>query len=178
LVAMDVGKILEYSASANSEGVAGGGVIGKIVNNLKPTVALLKVETKGFAVGDSVKLVIDEERFTAKILRLVDDPPGIVVQFNQYVNGSGQERLKEVALVTKPSVSGILIPKSSLWFKGEEQGVYVVVNGAIQYRKVKILDQNEEYLVVENLPHGIPVITNPRMGLDGLVMNLKNVRES
>lgn len=194
LLAMDVGKILqptqelsttqeaqeaqEPSSPQSSGSVAAGKVIGKIVNNLKPTVAVLKVEPKGYEVGKSVKLIIDDQNYSAKILRLLDNPHGLVVQFNQYINGTSQKRLQDISLVQRPSVSGVLVPKSSLWSKGEEQGVYVVKEGAIQYRKVKILDQNDQVICVENLPHGIPVITNPRTGIDGLIMNIKNVSQS
>lgn len=191
LLAMDVGKILqptqelsttqeaqEPSPPQSSGSVAAGKVIGKIVNNLKPTVAVLKVEPKGYEVGKSVKLIIDDQNYSAKILRLLDNPHGLVVQFNQYINGTSQKRLQDISLVQRPSVSGVLVPKSSLWSKGEEQGVYVVKEGAIQYRKVKILDQNDQVICVENLPHGIPVITNPRTGIDGLIMNIKNVSQS
>lgn len=194
LLAMDVGKILqptqELSATRETQeaqeppppqssgSVAAGKVIGKIVNNLKPTVAVLKVEPKGYEVGKSVKLIIDDQNYSAKILRLLDNPHGLVVQFNQYINGTSQKRLQDISLVQRPSVSGVLVPKSSLWSKGEEQGVYVVKEGAIQYRKVKILDQNDQVICVENLPHGIPVITNPRTGIDGLIMNIKNVSQS
>ncbi|WP_018212648.1 HlyD family efflux transporter periplasmic adaptor subunit [Desulfitobacterium hafniense] len=191
LLAMDVGKILqptqELSATQEAQeaqeplspqssgSVAAGKVIGKIVNNLKPTLAVLKVEPKGYEVGKSVKLIIDDQNYSARILRLLDNPHGLVVQFNQYINGTSQKRLQDISLVQRPSVSGVLVPKSSLWSKGEEQGVYVVKEGAIQYRKVKILDQNDQVICVENLPHGIPVITNPRTGIDGLIMNIKNV---
>ena len=194
LLAMDVAKILqptqelsttqeaqeaqEPSPPQSSGSVAAGKVIGKIVNNLKPTVAVLKVEPKGYEVGKSVKLIIDDQNYSAKILRLLDNPHGLVVQFNQYINGTSQKRLQDISLVQRPSVSGVLVPKSSLWSKGEEQGVYVVKEGAIQYRKVKILDQNDQVICVENLPHGIPVITNPRTGIDGLIMNIKNVSQS
>ncbi|MEM5818991.1 MAG: HlyD family efflux transporter periplasmic adaptor subunit, partial [Desulfitobacterium hafniense] len=98
LLAMDVGKILqptqelsatqeaqeaqEPSPPQSSGSVAAGKVIGKIVNNLKPTVAVLKVEPKGYEVGKSVKLIIDDQNYSAKILRLLDNPHGLVVQFN------------------------------------------------------------------------------------------------
>ncbi|MGE4271391.1 MAG: HlyD family efflux transporter periplasmic adaptor subunit [Desulfitobacterium sp.] len=157
--------------------VASGKVIGKIVNNLLPTVAVIKVDTQGYEVGKNVKVLINDQSFTAKIMRLLDDPQGLVVQFNQYIDGTSRQRFQEIALVVKPTVSGILIPKSSLWIKGEEQGVYVVQESAIQYRKVKILDENDEFVCVENLPHGIPVIINPRASLDGLTINIKNVTQ-
>lgn len=160
-----------------SGNVAKGKAIGKIVNNLKPTVAVLNINTQGYEVGKSIKLVINDQSYNAKVLRLLDNPQGLVVQFNQYINGTSQQRIQNISLVVKPSVSGVLIPKSSLWIKGEEQGVYVVQEGALNYRKVKILDENDQVICVENLPHGIPIISNPRVGLDGLVMNLKNISQ-
>lgn len=204
LLAMDVGKILQQTVvtqdhSQATEGdqaaqatqdtqvvqasqnpgdyVASGKVMGKIVNNLKPTVAVLNINTQGYEVGNTVKLVINNQSYNAKILRLLDNPQGMVVQFNQYINGTSKQRVQDISLVVKPSVSGVLIPKSSLWIKGEEQGVYVVQEGALQYRKVKILDENDQVICVENLPHGIPIVSNPRTGLDGLIMNVKNISQ-
>lgn len=175
LLAMDVNKILEQT-SAFKEDSRGGSVnsriIGKVVNNLAPTSAVLNIATSGYEVGNTLRFIIDGQTYSAKIQRIMDNPQGVVVRFNQYINGSSEQRMQEVELITKPTVSGILIPKSSLWFRGEEQGVYVVREGAIQFRKVKILDENEEYICVDSLPHGIPVIVNPRDGLDGLLMNI------
>lgn len=180
LIDMDLSKVLQQmieppQTAQNMEvGVANGRVIGKVVNNLQPTVAVVKMDPEGYKVGKNIKLIINEQSYSAKILRLLEDPKGLVVQFNQYIDGTSQQRLLDISLVVKPSVSGIIIPKSSLWIKGEEHGVYVVKEGAIQYRKVKILDENDQVICVDNLPHGIPIITNPRAGLDGLTMNVKS----
>lgn len=175
LLAMDVHKVIEQTSNFKEDtqgGSANSRIIGKIVNNLVQTSAVINMSTAEYQEGNTLRLIIDDQTYSAKILRLLDNPQGVVVQFNQYINGSSEERIQEIALIAKPTVSGILIPKSSLWYRGEEQGVYVVREGSIQYRKVKILDEDEEYICVENLPHGIPVIVNPRDGLAGLLMNI------
>lgn len=175
LLTMDLSKVLEQSAtSKDGEGaVQNGGVIGKITNNLRPTVAVIKIApTEENKLGKTLKFTIDGYVYSAKVVRLLDNPPGLVVQFNQYVEGTAKQRIQEISWISRPAVEGVILPKSTLWNKGEEQGVYVVQAGVIQFRKVKVLDENEQEVCIEGLPHGIPVIINPRSGLEGLTMNV------
>jgi putative membrane fusion protein len=175
LLTMDLSKVLEQSAFAkDGEGVVqNGGLIGKITNNLRPTVAVIKIApTEENKLGKTLKFTINGYGYSAKVVRLLEYPPGLVVQFNQYVEGTAKQRLQEISWISRPAVEGVILPKSTLWNKGEEQGVYVVQGGVIQFRKVKILDENEKEVCIEGLPHGIPVIINPRSGLDSLTMNV------
>lgn len=175
LLTMDISKVLEQStATKEGEGaVQNGGVIGKITNNLRPTVAVIKIApTEENKLGKSLKFTINGYGYSAKVVRLLEDPPGLIVQFNQYVEGSAKQRIQEISWISRPAVEGVILPKSTLWNKGEEQGVYVVQGGVIQFRKVKVLDEDEKVVCIEGLPHGIPVIINPRSGLDGLTMNV------
>lgn len=175
LLTMDLSKVLEQSGtSKDGEGaVQNGGVIGKITNNLRPTVAVIKIaSTAEYKLGKTLKFTINGYGYSAKVVRLLDNPPGIVVQFNQYVEGTAKQRMQEISWTSRPAVDGVILPKSTLWNKGEEQGVYVVQGGVIQFRKVKVLDENEQEVCIEGLPHGIPVIINPRSGLEGLTMNV------
>lgn len=177
LLAMDLSKVLEQSStSKNEEGlVQSGGTIGKITNNLRPTVAVIKIApNEEHKLGKTLKFTINGQGYSAKVVRLLKDPQGMVVQFNQYVAGTAKQRMQEISWTTRPAVEGIIVPKSTLWNKGEEQGVYVAQGGVIQFRKVKVLDENEEDVSVDGLPPGIPVIINPRSGLEGLTINVKN----
>lgn len=176
LLAMDLSKVLDQNATPkdSSSSVQTGETIGKMVNNLRPTVALIKItpseETK---LGKTLKFSINGQVYSAKVVRVQEDPPGIVVQFTQYVEGTANQRIQEISWNTQPSANGVIISKSTLWNNGEEQGVYVVLEGVLQFRKVKVLDENDQWVCVENLPYGIPVIINPRSGLDGLTMKVK-----
>jgi putative membrane fusion protein len=176
LLVMDIGKALEKNgASPKVDGsVQSGGRFGKIVNNLRPTVAVIEMaSTEEHKVGKTLRFRINNQTYSAKIIRLLENPLGMVVQFNQYIEGSAERRMQEIDWTSKPIVNGVIVPKSSLWNKGEEQGVYVAVEGILQFRKVKVVDENEHEVCVEGLPHGIPVIINPHEGLDGLTMNVK-----
>lgn len=176
LLAMDLSKVLEQSStSKNGEGIVQkGGIIGKITNNLQPTVAIIKIApTEDYKLGKTLKFTIKGQDYSAKVVRLLDNPQALVVQFNQYVEGTAKQRMQDISWTSRPAVDGVIIPKSALWNKGEEQGVYVVQGGVIQFRKVKVLDGNEQNVCVEGVPHGIPVITNPRSELEGLTMNVK-----
>jgi len=175
LLSMDLSKVLEQSsASKEGEGpVQNGGVIGKITNNLRPTVAVIKIApTEEYKLGKTLKFTINGLGYSAKVVRLLDNPQGMVVQFNQYVEGTAKQRMQEISWTSRPAVDGVILPKSSLWNKGEERGVYVVQGGVIQFRKIKVLDEDEQEVCIEGLPYGIPVIINPRSGLDGLTMNV------
>lgn len=176
LLTMDLSKVLEQSSTSKDGAgiVQKGGIIGKITNNLRPTVAVIKIApTEEYKLGKTLKFTIHGQGYSTKVVRLLDNPQGMVVQFNQYVDGTAKQRMQEISWTSSPAVDGVILPKSTLWNKGEEQGVYVAQGGVIQFRKVKVLDQNEQEVCVEGVPHGIPVIINPRSGLEGLTMNAK-----
>lgn len=84
-----------------------------------------------------------------------------------------ENRRQEFVWNSQPSVKGIIIPKSSLWPKGEEMGVYVLFNGVIRYQKVVVLDQDETQVCVEGLTGGLPVVINPKNGIEGMPASAK-----
>ncbi|MDD2234966.1 MAG: HlyD family efflux transporter periplasmic adaptor subunit [Desulfitobacteriaceae bacterium] len=159
----------EKAIVRETDPVQPGGAAGKIVNNLVPTEAFIEMPSlDNLVIGKSLRFNITDQLQTAKIILKSENPLGIVVQFNQFVDGSVQNRRQEIVWVSQPSVKGVIIPKSSLWFHGEEQGVYVINEGVIQYRKVNILDQDETQVCIEGLAPGMLVVTNPGKGIEGL----------
>lgn len=176
LLEMDLAKIVEQkgNSQAQSDIVQAGAPMGKMVNNLIPTEAFVELNPSAdLSVGKTIKLNLNGQVQSAKIMRKSDDPQGIVVRFNQYLDGTVNSRIQDVKWISRPPISGIVIPKSALITKGEELGVYVVQEGIFQYRKVKVLDENDTLICVENLPSGIPVVKNPRAGIEGLSANVK-----
>jgi hypothetical protein len=152
-----------------------GGAAGKIVNNLVPTEAFIEMPSlDNIVIGKSIRFTVTGQVQTAKIILKAERPLGIVVQFNQFVDSSVENRRQEIVWDSQPSVSGIIIPKSSLWSRGEEQGVYVIVDGVIHYRKVNIVDQDETQVCVEGLTGGLPVVVNPKNGIEGMPASVKN----
>jgi len=178
LIMMDLNKLLTQTANVKMgvETVQAGEVIGKIVNNLTPTVAFLELPSiDGLSDGKSVRLTVGNQTVSAKILRRSDQPKGVIVQFPHYIDGTGVQRRQEVTWIYRSPTNGVLIPKAALWTQGEELGVFLWSEGVVQFRKVKVLDEDEEWACIENLPSGIPVVTTPRDGLEGLVANVKNI---
>ena len=99
---------------------------------------------------------------------------GVVVLFPYYIDGSATKRRQEVTWIYQSPTSGTLIPKSALWTQGEEIGIFLWNEGVVQFKKVKVLDQNDKQVCIEKLPSGIPIVITPRNGLDGIVADVRN----
>ncbi len=171
----NLAELLSQKATAqDTDSIQAGGVIGKIVNNLVPTEAFIELPSlENIIIGKNIRLTIAGQVQVAKVILKSERPLGTVVQFSQFVDGSVENRQQEIVWDYQPSVSGIIVPKSSLWTQGEEQGVYVIVEGVIHFRKVEILDENETQVCVNNLPSGMPVVTKPRKGIEGMPASVK-----
>lgn len=178
LISMDLDKLLALTSNVRTAGatVQAGEVVGVMVNNLLPTQAFIELPSlDGLIVGKSLRLTTGNQTVNAKILRKSDKPMGVIVQFPYYVDGSTAKRHQDVTWIYLPPTSGVLVPKSALWTQGEEQGIFLWAEGVVHFKKVKVLDQDDNQACIENLPSGIPVVTNPRNGLEGLVANVKNI---
>lgn len=176
LVAMDLNKLLTQTPSlkTSSDTVQQGEVLGKIVNNLLPTMAFLELPSID-DVGKTMRVTIGNQTVSVKVLRKSDQPKGVIVQFPYYMDGTAVQRQQEVTWIYRPPTNGVLIPKAALWTQGEEQGVFLWSEGVVQFRKVKVLDEDDNMACIGNLPSGIPVVITPRAGLEGLVAEVKNI---
>lgn len=178
LTTMDLDKLLAQTANVKSPGdtVQTGDVVGKIINNFNPTMAFLELSSiDGLVVGKTLRITTGNQTVNAKIIRKSEQPKGAIVQFPSYIDGSAVNRRHEVTWIYSPAVSGVLIPKSALWTKGEELGVFLWNEGVVQFKKVKVLDQDDAQVCIDNIPSGIPVVINPRDGLEGLIAKVKNI---
>ena len=95
--------------------------------------------------------------------------------FPHYINGSATQRRQEVRWIYRSPTNGVLVPKSAVWIQGEEQGVFLWSEGVIHFRRVTIVDQDDNFVCIENLNSGVPVVITPRDGLEGLVADAKNI---
>ncbi|MGI6119294.1 MAG: HlyD family efflux transporter periplasmic adaptor subunit [Desulfosporosinus sp.] len=178
LTFMDLDKLLSQTANVKIPGVhvQAGESIGKIVNNLSQTRAFLELTSiEGLTVGSHIRLTVGEQTVSAKILRKSEKPTGVVVMFPHYIDGSAINRRQEVIWSYRPPTSGVLVPRSALWIQGEELGVFLWSEGVIHFKKVKVLDQNDHQVCIENLVSGIPIVITPRDGLEGLAANVKKI---
>ncbi|HWQ43868.1 MAG TPA: HlyD family efflux transporter periplasmic adaptor subunit [Desulfosporosinus sp.] len=178
LASMDLEKLMAQTAKVKTAGatVQEGEVVGKIVNNLIPTQAFIELSSiDELTVGKTLRIRKGDQTASAKILRKSDKPMGVVVQFPYYLDGSASARRQDVTLIYLPPTSGVLVPKSALWTRGEELGIFVGSEGVVHFKKVKVLDQDDNQACIEGLPNGIPVVATPRDGLEGLIVNVKNI---
>ncbi|SHH63809.1 HlyD family efflux transporter periplasmic adaptor subunit [Desulfosporosinus lacus] len=178
LISMDLNKLLTQTSSLKTSEatVQKGEVLGKIVNNLIPTMAFLETPNiDELTVGKTMRVTAGNQTISAKVLRKSDQPKGVIVQFPHYIDGTAAQRRQEVSWIYRPPTNGVLIPKSALWTQGEELGVFLWSEGVVQFKKVKVLDEDDKMACIMDLPNGIPVVITPRDGLEGLVANVKNI---
>lgn len=176
-LAMDLNKLLDTPGipTEPQEVVQAGATVGKIVNNLEPTVGFVELQdVSELELGQTLRFTIDGQRQNGKIIRKSENPRGVVVSFTQFVNSSVGERQQEITWHVSPDVNGVVVPQSALYTQGEEIGVYLVVEGVLHFRPVAIIDQDEQQVCVGNLPSGISVVQNPRPGLEGIPVQVKN----
>ncbi|WP_368294034.1 HlyD family efflux transporter periplasmic adaptor subunit [Dehalobacter sp. TBBPA1] len=143
--------------------------IGKMVNNLYPSWVFVYLGIQdSLAVGDVVAFVIDDEEYYGTVMKLSAQPGGAVIRFSQYVQGTEENRIREIAWRFKSPTKGLVVPASALCTSGEEKGVYVLEDGVIRYQGVIVKDSNENLVCVEGLPEGVQVVVNPREGIEGM----------
>jgi len=163
-------KLVDDKAYGNiSDKVSANEIIGKIVNNLSSSWAFVYLsDTDGLWKGDTINLVINEKNYTADIEKISNQPCGVVVKFTQYVNEGVEKRIENIIWSYKSPTEGIIVPLSSLCIIGEESGVYVVEEGVVCFKTVRIIDKNDEFMCVENIPEGIRVVVNPSENIEGI----------
>jgi len=178
LTTMDLNRLIAQTAKVKTSGasVQTGEFVGKIVNNLIPTQAFLELTSiEGLTVGKTIRITVGEQTVNARILRKSENPTGVIVLFPHYIDGSAIKRRQEVTWIYQSPTNGVLVPRSALWTQGEEQGVFLWSEGVVQFKKAKVLDQDENYVCIENLKSGIPIVITPRKGLEGLVADVENI---
>ncbi|HUX47152.1 MAG TPA: HlyD family efflux transporter periplasmic adaptor subunit [Desulfosporosinus sp.] len=178
LSSMDLDRLLAQTANIKIPGtsVQAGEFVGKIVNNLIPSQAFLELTSiEGLTVGKMMRLTVGEQTVSAKVLRKSEKPMGVVVLFPYYIDGSATKRRQEITWIYQSPTSGVLVPRSALWAQGEELGVFLWNEGVVHFKKVKVLDQDDNLACIENLTSGIPIVITPRNGLEGLVADVKNI---
>lgn len=174
---MELNKLLHMQSSAQDiTTVYSGQAMGKMVNNLAPTTAFVELGSlDGLSLGKSLRFRMGDKIFSGKIIRQSDNPTGVVLEFNQYIDSSVEQRTQEMTWITKPEGKGIVVPRSALWTRGEEQGVFAVIEGVLHFRQVNVQDENETEAAVEGLPSGLLVVKNPESDLDGRPARLSPV---
>lgn len=69
--------------------------------------------------------------------------------------------LPEVTVVTR-RVEGVIVPRSALIVRNARPGLYLVASGSPIFRHVTVLAVDDTHAVVDPVPVGTPVVTNPK----------------
>ncbi|QHA01177.1 hypothetical protein GQ588_11285 [Dehalobacter restrictus] len=143
--------------------------IGKMVNNLYPSWVFVYLGIQdSLAIRDVVEFVIDDEECYGTVMKLSAQPGGAVIRFSQYVQGTTENRIREIVWRFRSPTKGLVVPASALCTSGEEKGVYVLEDGVIRYQSVIVKDSNENLVCVEGLPEGVQVVVSPIEGIEGM----------
>lgn len=145
--------------------------IGKIVNNLAPSWAFVRLPSlEGLIKGNRINFKVGEQEYSAQAIKLSTDPKGVVVKFPEYINGSTQDRIQIIQWIKKAPTQGVIVPAKALYTRGEEKGVFVSQKGVLTFKPVKIIDYNQEYACIENIPVGQKIVVNPDQKLEKSVV--------
>ncbi len=167
---MNLGQLLAQVAKPKNipSSVQAGEYIGKIVNNLQPSVAFVELPSlQDVTNGKYLNLIGHDQTQRVKVLRKSEKPQGVVVQFAAFLDGTVDNRCQQLLWVAKPPVSGMTIPAQALWTQGSDQGVFAAVDGVIRFRKVTVQDRDGDRVCVSGPEAGTPVVINPRTGIEG-----------
>jgi hypothetical protein len=143
-----------------------------MVNNLQNSWALIKLSsTEHILAGDRLTFISGKDIYISTVRRVEESSRLVVVEFGQYINGSTEQRRQQWRWQRAGRQRGVVFPREAIFAQGEEIGVFVVENSVINFRRVRVLDQNETLACVDNVPAGRLVVTNPRQGLHGIAAN-------
>lgn len=167
---MDLGQLLAQAAHPKDAvtSVQAGEPIGKIVNNLQPSVAFIELPSlQDVVIGKYLNLLVNGQAQKVKVLRKSQNPQGVVVQFSAFLDGSVEKRKQQVFWMESPPVNGLIVPAQTLWTQDGVQGVFAMVGGVVRFRKVTVQDRDVDRVCVSGLAAGTTVVTNPRFGIEG-----------
>ncbi|KLU60472.1 HlyD family secretion protein [Peptococcaceae bacterium CEB3] len=172
---MDLAKLLALRGKPTQvQEVKSGEVFGKIVDNLSPSYAFVKLPSlDGLTLGKRFRLIVRGQRQDGTIVRKSASPLGVVIRFDNFVNGSVRARQQTAEWEFRPATAGTVVPERALWQEGGKEGIFVIKGGVLHFQPMPVTDENGTLACIKGLAAGTPVVVNPRSGLDGAAV-LKN----
>lgn len=147
------------------------GSVGKIVDNLSPSYAFINLPSiQGMVLGQKVYLKVDSEEYSSSVVRLLNNPVGIVVKAANCINGSIIQRTKEVTAQIQKSSYGTIVPLSAVSVKDNKKGIYIAEDGVVIFKEIEVLDQNESQVCVKGITPKCRVVINPKEGIEGILV--------
>lgn len=147
--------------------VAAGAPLFRLIDNFSAYVFVRFEDRLDLRQGQAVWLRWDgvpEPGFRARVLSLHNRPDshGAWFSLDGYRDAFDELRhLGPVTIVVRRT-EGIMVPKSAVGERDGTTGVFLVAEGTPVFRPVSVLASNDRYAIVEPIPAGTKVITNPR----------------
>lgn len=174
-----VEKINNSMRPASGE-VAGGQIIGKVVDNLQPVLVFIKLEeideytARSFRKDTTVSLNWNEQKLTGKIAQasVINSTVSMFVELSQYPEVFLHERRVQLNLVTR-HMTGWLVPEKAIVFQEGKPGLYIVSEHTICWVPVTVQDRMQGRAAVSSniLSSAVRFINNPGWAREGVRLN-------
>lgn len=174
---MDAVEKINNSVTPASGEVAGGQIIGKVVDNLQPVLLFIRLETIdehtacSFGKDTTVTLYWNGQKLTGQIAQgsFVGRKVSMFVELNEYPAAFLHDRQVQLDLVTR-HMTGWLVPEESIVFKEGKPGLYIVSEQTICWVPVTVQDRLQGKVVVSSniLSNAVRFIENPGWAREGV----------
>lgn len=167
----DLWSFLESEAPLRSIGdgaeVHTGDTLFRLINNFTSHVFVRFDKPPELSQGQSVWLRWPDTEASGIRARVVSihnrlDQVGAWFSIDTYQDRFAELRLLPSVSVITSTAQGVVIPRSSVIVQENRTGVYLVAGGSPVFRYVSVLASDPGHVIVDQVPPGSRVVTNPR----------------
>ncbi|MEW6726749.1 HlyD family efflux transporter periplasmic adaptor subunit [Desulforudis sp. 1088] len=154
-----------------------GDPVARVVDNLDPVV--LRVTPESAAVtperyepGAMWILCVDRQDYRGRVVAsLPGEEATLFLRLERYPDCCLRERFLTCQAVVG-ELDGLLVPRSAIICRGEQEGIFVVYKGSSQWVPVEILGQLNDKVSIKGagLSEGINYVVNPRWVKEGAML--------
>jgi len=177
---MDEIKKINNSVTPVSDEVAGGQIIGKVVDNLQPLLVFIKATkmdefvARSFTKDTTVTLLWNDQKLMGKITQasVVNKTLNMFVELSSYPEDFIHERRVQLNLVTR-RLTGWLVPEGAIAFKEGNPGLYIIYKQSIRWMPVEVQDRLQGMVAVssDTLSGSVRYIKKPGWAREGVRLN-------
>jgi len=179
---LDVSEVEKINLSVKplTDEVAGGQIIGKVVDNLQPLLIYIQVanmdefEARSFKKDTSVRLIWHNQQLAGKVTQasFVESTLSMFVELPSFPAGFIHERRVQLDLVTR-RLTGWQVPEEAIVFQAGKPGLYVVAGQAVCWVPVAVQDRLQGIVTIKSkaLNSSVRFIKNPGWAREGVRLN-------
>jgi len=179
---LDVSEIEKINTRVKplADEVAGGQIIGKVVDNLQPLLVYIQVEkmdefmARSFKKGTSVRMIWNNQQLIGKVAQasFVSSTLSMFVELAAFPEGFIHERRVQLDLVTRRLI-GWLVPEEAIVFKTGKPGLFIVSEQAVRWVPVAVQDRLQGMVTIKSdaLNSSVRFIKNSGWAREGVRLN-------